>query len=302
MEHPRDPVHASPLKRASLPDFGADAPFMLIEPLRRTAPFVFASPHSGRRYPETLLSQTRLSLQSLRRSEDAYVDELFAAAAAHGAPVLCATMARAYVDLNRDPTELDPDMYHDGPPRGGFVASPRVQAGLGAIPRIAGDGEEIYRRRLPIAEAERRLAAIHRPYHGMLETLVAETRAVFGCAVLIDCHSMPSCARGPHAPDIVLGDRFGAACHPELTAFVEKTLRDLGYKVARNAPFAGGHTTQTYGRPRAGIHALQIELDRSLYLQERSLTRSASFARVRADMGRLVEALAARNDWPRRLA
>lgn len=299
MEHPRDPMAAA--ARPVPADRSGDAPFMVIEPLRRTAPIVFASPHSGRRYPETLLSQTRLTLQSLRRSEDAFVDELFAGAAAHGAPVLCATIARAYVDLNRDPTELDPDMFHDGPPRGAFPLSPRVQAGLGAIPRIAGDGDEIYRRRLPIAEAERRLATVHRPYHTMLETLVAETQALFGCAILIDCHSMPSCARGPQAPDIVLGDRFGASCHPELTAFVEHTLRGMGYKVARNAPFAGGHTTQMYGRPRSGVHALQIELDRGLYLQERSLTRSGAFSKVRADMTRLAEALAAAPHWTDRL-
>jgi N-formylglutamate amidohydrolase len=304
MDHPRDPtgaLNANAFKRPHTADLGGDAPYMVIEPLRRTTPFVFASPHSGRRYPESLLSQTRLSLHSLRRSEDAYVDELFAAAAAHGAPVLCATMARTYVDLNRDPAELDPDMFHDGPPRGALLASPRVQAGLGAIPRVAGDGEEIYPRPLSISEAERRLNGVHRPYHAMLEALVAETQAMFGCAVLIDCHSMPSSARGPHAPDVVLGDRFGGSCHPELTAFIERELRALGYKVARNAPFAGGHTTQTYGRPKAGVHALQIELDRSLYLQERSLTRSSSFARVRADMSRLVEALAATADWPLRL-
>lgn len=300
MEHPRDPLGA--VARLAPSDRPGDAPFMVIEPLRRTAPVVFASPHSGRRYPEALLAQTRLTLQSLRRSEDAFVDELFAGAAAHGAPVLCATVARAFVDLNRDPTELDPDMFHDAPPRGAFPLSPRVQAGLGAIPRVAGDGDEIYRRRLPIAEAERRLASVHRPYHAMLEALVEETRALFGCAILIDCHSMPSCARGPQAPDIVLGDRFGASCHPDLTAFVEQTLRGMGYKVARNAPFAGGHTTQTYGRPRAGVHALQIELDRGLYLQERSLTRSGAFSKVRTDMTRLAEALAAAPHWTDRLA
>lgn len=300
MDFTRDPTAA--LKRAPAGDRAGDAPFMLIEPLRRTAPLVFASPHSGRRYPESLLAQTRLTLQSLRRSEDAYVDEVFAGAAAHGAPILCATVARAYVDLNRDPAELDPDMFQEPLPRAGLIASPRVQAGLGAIPRIAGDGEEIYRRRLPFAEAERRLSAVHRPYHAMLETLVAETKALFGCAILIDCHSMPSCARGPQAPDIVLGDRFGAACHPELTGLVETALRGMGYKVVRNAPFAGGHTTQAYGRPRDGVHGLQIELNRGLYLQERSLTRSSAFARVRSDMARLAEILTAVPDWAARLA
>ncbi|HVZ99325.1 MAG TPA: N-formylglutamate amidohydrolase [Caulobacterales bacterium] len=267
-------------------------PYVLIEPLRRTAPLVFASPHSGRRYPAELMALARIGLLSLRRSEDAFVDELFSGAAAHGASVLSATVARAYVDLNRDPDELDPDMFDERLPRAP-QASPRVQAGLGAIPRITGDGQAIYRRKLSLAEAERRMAAVHRPYHAMLRSLIEETKTLFGCAVLIDCHSMPSSARGAHAPDIVLGDRFGASCHPSVTALAEATLRRLGYRVARNAPFAGGHTTQIYGRPSARVHALQIELNRALYIDERSLDRTSGFARVRSDMTRLAEALSA---------
>ncbi len=269
----------------------ADAPFMLIEPLHRATPLILSSPHSGRRYPADLIAATRLPLMSLRRSEDAYVDELFAGAAAFGAPVLCAAVARAYVDLNRDPAELDPAMFFDPPPRATWPPSQRVQAGLGVLPRIAGDGEDIYRRRMPLAEAERRLLAVHRPYHVTLAGLIAESRTLFGKAVLLDCHSMPSSARGARDADIVLGDRFGAACHPDLTALVEQTLRAMGYRVSRNAPFAGGHTTQSYGRPTAAVHALQIELNRGLYLQERSLTRSSGFDRVRADMTRLIETL-----------
>ena len=268
----------------------ADPPFVLIEPLRRTTPLIFASPHSGRRYPKDLVQTARVGLGSLRRSEDAYVDELFADAAAHGAPILCASVARAYVDLNRDPAELDPEMFTDSP--GAAMHSPRVQAGLGAIPRIAGDGQEIYWRKLPGAEAERRIALVHRPYHAMLTALVAEAMAQFGCAVLIDCHSMPSSARGPQQPDIVLGDRFGASCHPSITALAEATLRKMGYRVSRNAPFAGGHTTQAYGRPFKKVHALQVELNRSLYLDERSMERGAGFRRVRNDMARLAGALA----------
>jgi N-formylglutamate deformylase len=266
-------------------------PFVLVEPLRRIAPLIFASPHSGRNYPVDLLTQSRVALQGLRRSEDAYVDELFSAAAALGAPILCATTARAYVDLNRDPTELDPAMF------AGEVehapASPRVQAGLGAIPKIAGDGQAIYRKKLPADEAARRIGLVHAPYHAMLASLVGETEAQFGCAVLIDCHSMPSSARGPQAPDIVLGDRHGSACHPSITTLAEATLRRLGYRVARNSPFAGGYTTQTYGKPASGVHALQIELNRSLYLDERTLERSGGFRKVRADMARLAEALVA---------
>lgn len=270
----------------------AESPYVLIEPLRRTAPIVFASPHSGRRYPADLLASTRIGLLSLRRSEDAYVDELFAGAAAHGAAVLSATVARAYVDLNRDPNELDPEMFEEPPPAAA-PGSARVQAGLGAIPRITGDGQTIYRRKLALAEAAQRMAAVHAPYHAALAALVGDMKARFGCAVLIDCHSMPSSARGAHAPDVVLGDRYGASCHPSVTALTEATLRRLGYRVARNAPFAGGHTTQTYGRPSARVHALQIEINRALYLDERTLERTRGFARVRADMSRLAEALGA---------
>jgi N-formylglutamate amidohydrolase len=267
--------------------------FVLIEPLRRTAPLVFASPHSGRRYPAELLALARTGLLNLRRSEDAYVDELFAGAAAHGAAVLSATVARAYVDLNRDPGELDPEMFEERPPEAAAITSPRVQAGLGAIPRVTGDGQLIYRRKLTLADAARRIAIVHRPYHVMLRGLVEDTLAQFGCAVLIDCHSMPSCARGAHAPDIVLGDRFGASCHPSVTSLAEATLRRLGYRVARNAPFAGGHTTQLYGRPARRVHALQIEINRALYVDERSLDRTSGFTRIRADMSRLAEALSA---------
>jgi N-formylglutamate amidohydrolase len=265
---------------------------VLIEPMRRSAPLIFASPHSGRRYPPDLLANTRIGLLSLRRSEDAYVDELFAGAAAHGACVLSATIARAYLDLNRDADELDPEMFVERPPRA-LAGSARVQAGLGAIPRVSGDGQVIYRQKLTLADAGRRMAAIHAPYHAMLSNLLTETRDLFGCAVLIDCHSMPSSARGAHAPDIVLGDRFGASCHPSVTAIAEATLRRLGYRIARNAPFAGGHTTQTYGRPGQRTHALQIEINRALYLDERTLERTNGFTRVRADMSRLAEALSA---------
>lgn len=278
---------------APTPGPASEPPFVLIEPLRRTAPLIFASPHSGRRYPTELLADARVSLISLRRSEDAYVDELFAGAAAHGAAVLSATIARAYVDLNRDPAELDPEMFDEAPPHSAHVTSARVQAGLGAIPRVSGDGQNIYRRKLALCDAERRITQVHRPYHAMLQNLVAETKEAFGCAVLVDCHSMPSSARGAHAPDVVLGDRFGASCHPSVTALAEATLRRLGYRIARNAPFAGGHTTQTYGRPASGVHALQIEINRALYLDERTLERSNGYIRVRADMNRLAEALSA---------
>lgn len=269
-----------------------EPPFVVINPLHRTTPLIFASPHSGRRYPPELLADARVPLISLRRSEDTYVDELFAGAAAHGAPVLSASVARAYVDLNRAPDELDPEMFDERPPTPNHGGAARIQAGLGAIPRVSGDGQAIYRRKLSLHEAERRIAAVHRPYHRKLGAMVNETKELFGCAVLIDCHSMPANARGGHAPDVVLGDRFGAACHPCVTTLAEATLRRLGYRVARNAPFAGGHTTQTYGRPSHQTHALQVEISRALYVDERTLERTNGYTRVRADMTRLAEALA----------
>jgi N-formylglutamate amidohydrolase len=261
--------------------------------MHRTTPLIFTSPHSGRRYPLAFLDAARLGLPALRRSEDAYVDELFASAAQHGAPVLSATIARAFIDLNRDESEIDPDMFHGAPRWRSGAHSPRVQAGLGVVPRVAGDGQDIYRSRLSYDEAERRLAQFHRPYHALLTQLVREALEQFNCAALIDCHSMPSNARGPQNPDMVLGDRFGASCHPAVTALAEATLRKMGYRVARNTPFAGGHTTQAYGRPSQRVHALQIEINRSLYLDERTLERTSGFLRVREDMSRLVEALSA---------
>jgi N-formylglutamate amidohydrolase len=229
----------------------SEPPFVLIEPLRRTAPLIFASPHSGRRYPPELLADARVSLISLRRSEDAYVDELFAGVAAHGACVLSGTVARAYVDLNRDPAELDPEMFDERPPPSPQSNSARVQAGLGAIPRISGDGQTIYRRKLALSEAERRISTVHRPYHALLQNLVAETSEQFGCAVLIDCHSMPNNARGAHAPDIVLGDRFGS-CHPSVTSLVEATLaaKAIALRATRRLP-AATRRNPTAALPRA---------------------------------------------------
>lgn len=273
---------------------GAQAPepaFVLIEPMHRIGPLLLASPHSGRRYPDSLLSRARASLLALRRAEDAYVDALFSDAPSLGAPLLCATLARAYVDLNRDPNDLDPAMYSGPLQRAANSRSARVQAGLGVIPRVAGDGSEIYKSLLAVSEATERLALVHAPYHAALQAQLVETRAQFGCAVLLDCHSMPSCARGPFAPDIVLGDRFGAAASPELIQRVEQILKRMGYRVARNAPFAGGYVTERYGRPEHGWHALQIEISRGLYLNEQTLEPSPGFEPLRRDMHRLIQVL-----------
>jgi N-formylglutamate amidohydrolase len=277
------------------------APFRLERPPKGApdTPLIFASPHSGRIYPASLMAASRLDAATLRASEDAYVDELIAAAPAAGVTVLSANLARAWIDVNRDPWELDPGMFEDELPAYAQGRSARVAAGLGAIARIVREGEEIYRRKLTFAEATRRIEAVHRPYHQALSSLVEAHLRRHGVAVLIDWHSMPAAATA-HAEragrDMVLGDRFGAAAAPAVSRRVETELRALGHGVARNTPYAGGYTTEHYGRPAAGVHALQIEVSRALYLDETTLEPTARFESLKTDLGRLIGALAA-IDW-----
>ena len=260
-------------------------PFRIERPVRQTAPFVFASPHSGSLYPESFVAASRLSATSLRRSEDAFVDELFSGAVALGAPMLAARFPRAFLDVNRAPDELDQAMF-EGPLSVAVDApSARVAAGLGVVPRIVRDGAEIYRGRIAAREAEERLLRLYKPYHAALAGLVEETRAHFGAAVVIDCHSMPSAAA---APDIVLGDRYGASAAPMLTRHADAAFQRHGFSVARNAPYAGGHTTLLHGRRDRDSHALQIEINRTLYLDEERIVRGPRFADVHA---RLTAAL-----------
>jgi N-formylglutamate deformylase len=260
-------------------------PFRLTRPARQTVPFLFASPHSGRHYPASLLEASRLDATTLRRSEDAFVDELFAGVLDLGAPLLAAHFPRAYLDVNRSMAELDVGMFDA--PLGVPVdqPSPRVTAGLGVIPRIVRDGAEIYRGKLDSGEADARLNQLYKPYHQTLAAVMGEIRSTFGVAVLIDCHSMPSALS---VPDIVLGDRYGASAMPQLTARTEAAFVREGFSVARNTPYAGGHTTILYGRVASGCHALQIEINRALYLDEDKISKRASFETVRA---RLVRAM-----------
>ena len=262
-------------------------PFKIHHPAEQRVPFVFASPHSGRLYPSSFVAASGLDALGLRRSEDAYVDALFSGAVALGAPLIAARFPRAYLDANRAPGELDATMF-DGPLSVRADApNPRVQAGLGVIPRIVRDGAEIYRARLDPREASRRLELLHRPYHAALARLVEETRRQFGVAVVIDCHSMPSAAA---IPDIVLGDRYGSSAAPLLAERAEASLAQVGFSTARNTPYAGGYTTHLYGRRENFVHALQIEINRTLYLDEDRIEPGADFAQVQA---RLTEALAA---------
>lgn len=272
--------------------------YRLYRPPVQTLPLVLASPHSGRDYAPDFLARSRLDPHSLRRSEDCFVDEIFTPAVALGVPMLAALFPRAYLDPNREPFELDPAMF-DGPlPSYVNSRSARVAAGLGTVPRLVAGGEEIYGGRLPFAEAVARVERCYYPYHAALRALVEATRRQFGYCILLDCHSMPSIGLPPEmadcgALDVVLGDCFGSACAAATMAAAEACLTGLGYVVGRNTPYAGGYTTRHYGRPASGIHALQIELNRALYMDERALQRHAYLEVLARHMGELVSRLGA---------
>lgn len=271
----------------------------VLAPGQRTVPLVFASPHSGRDYPADFVAASRLDPHGLRRSEDSFVDELFASAPRLGAPLLAARFPRAFCDPNREPYELDPGMFSGELPAHANTRSPRVAAGLGTIAKVVATGAEIYRAKLPVAEAERRVSQFYRPYHARLQALLDETRGQFGWSVLVDCHSMPSIGGpmdrdvGVSRVDVVLGDCFGASCAPAITQVAEDAFQRRGYRVVRNTPYAGGFTTRHYGKPRTGSHALQIELNRALYMDEGSHAKTAGFAHLAQDLEGVVGELAA---------
>jgi N-formylglutamate amidohydrolase len=262
-------------------------------PKARLSAVLFASPHSGAEYPEELLRRTVLEPRLLRSSEDAFVAQLLAAAPAQGAAVIAARLPRAWVDLNRGPDELDPRLIEGL--RGG-ATNPRIAAGLGVIPRVVAAGRAIYAGKISREEARLRIDTCWQPYHARLAALLDMVQARNGRAILVDMHSMPHEsleAFGAARPQIVLGDRFGAAAAPEITAAVEAAFVAEGLRVARNAPFAGAYVAQTYGRPSRGRHVVQVEIDRALYMDERGVRRSADFDRFAALMARVTGRLAA---------
>ena len=305
-------------------------PYVVDAPNRQQSAVVFASPHSGGFYPDDLMAATKLSELALRRSADNFVDQLFSAAPAHGAPLLRAQYGRAYLDLNREPWELDRQMFREDLPAHVNATSLRVAGGLGTIPRLAADGREIYRDYLSFADVRQRLNRVYYPYHHCLARMLEETQRAFGHCMLIDCHSMPSMAgsavgivpgrvhgdvlgpgrdggladnvdgtgvgrrsdqRCDQRADIVLGDRFGTACAPALIDCAHRTLSDLGLRVQRNNPYAGGFTTYHYGRPASGVHALQIEINRRLYMDEDEVRPLPGMGRIRDAMTTLIAAL-----------
>lgn len=269
------------------PDFETQPAFEVRTPAQQRRPFVYNSPHSGRHYPERFLSMTRLDRVAIRRSEDFFVDELFDTVTSLGAPMLVAHFPRAYLDVNREPYELDPRMFSDRLPHFVNRQSIRVAGGLGTLPRVVSEGQNIYSRRLAFHEAWQRVETIYKPYHAALRGLLADTHRAFGHAVLVDCHSMPASIRiGADGirPDFIIGDRFGTSASAELAETAIDELRALGYLVAANKPYAGGFITEHYGRPAKGLHAIQIEINRGLYVDEVTLDKKPGFNALREDL------------------
>ena len=281
-----------PAPRPEAEDF---SPFRLLAPERPFAPVIFTSAHSGRAYSPDLMSGVRLCARRLRRSEDCFVDELFKASPAYGAPLLAANFPRAFCDANREAWELDPTMFDDTLPAWVNTTSSRVTAGLGTIAKVVASGEAIYATKLQFAEAERRISTYWRPFHDMLTRLIADIRSRFGYCLVIDCHSMPSFGQGKRSGsrpiDFVLGDLHGSACASRVTKAVEALLTGKGYLVRRNDPYAGGFITRHYGRPANDVHVLQIEIARVLYMNEVKIERLPDFPLIQQQISELVTAL-----------
>lgn len=267
--------------------FGCEA-FSVVAPPNQIKPFVFNSPHSGRNYPESFISGSRLDENGIRASEDFYVDQLFSKVSQFGVPLLKANFPRAWLDVNREPYELDPKMFIEPLPPHANINSVRVAGGLGTVPKIVAENKDIYQRRLPLGEALNRIEHVYRPYHEMLRKLIVRTHAKFGYCVLVDCHSMPSNVRssGKHErPDFIIGDRYGSSADNRLTQIALLIFQNMGYRAVRNKPYAGGFITEHYGRPHKHLHALQIEINRSLYIDETSLELKSGFDKLQADLG-----------------
>src|SRR3954464_13129784 len=271
-------------------------PFEIVEPASWRAPIIFNSPHSGSVYPAEFLNASRIDLAALRRSEDSFMDELIGDLSEKGFPTVRVNFPRSYVDVNREPYELDPRMFPGRLPSFANTRSMRVAGGLGTIPRVVGDGQEIYRERLNVDDALKRIEGLYKPYHRALRKLINKVHQAFGAVVVVDCHSMPSIGVSrdePRRPDVVIGDRYGTSCAPLLPDTVEATMRRLGYSVGRNKPYAGGFITEHYGNPASGLHAIQLELNRAVYMDERRRERGQRFAQVGRDLAALADALAA---------
>ncbi len=281
----------------------AEPPFLRTGPAAPLSPVVLSVPHAGRSYSQALLSASRLPRETLETLEDRLVDRLVWRAVAGGASALVALRPRAEIDLNRDEREIDAAMIVPPPPSRSLLQSPRTRGGLGLVPsRITGAGA-IWLERLPGSELARRIAEVHRPYHAALADMLEQARAQFGIAVLLDCHSMPPRAApaGVEA-GVVFGDRHGTSISAELLLAAAEAARACGFEVARNEPYAGGYITQRHGRPADGIHALQLEIDRSAYLDTPLRAPGPGFDRTARMIAAISSALAARALAPHAIA
>jgi len=282
---------------ALAPSAQTGRPHEIVWPSRQTLPLVFASPHSGSDYPPEFLASSCLDPISLRQSEDSFVNEIFSCAPEMGAPLIHALFPRAFVDPNREPYELDPAVFKEKLPPYANTRSPRVAAGLGTIARVVASGANIYRDKLSLAEGLERIRSCYWPYHEALRMLVQQTKEQFGFCVLVDCHSMPSASKLGHGRGatnrtaFVLGDCHGSSCSAVVTDTVERILHRKGYQVARNSPYAGGFVTRHYGKPETGVHSLQIEINRQIYMDETRMERRPALRALAQDMRGVVAAL-----------
>src|SRR5437868_8151210 len=293
---PLDPCFPENPRPMDQPQDELDPPFEIIDPAQARGAVLFNSPHSGRVYPRAFLQSSRLALATLRRSEDSFVDDLIVGVVGRGHPVMRAHFPRCFVAVNREPYALDPRMFDGRLPSFANTRSMRVAGGLGTVARVVGDSQEIYDQRIPVEDALRRIESLYKPYHRALRRLLTRVHRDFGAAVLVDCHSMPSSAGAKddrNRADIVLGDRYGTSCVGIVAETIDQVFRDRGYAVSRNKPYAGGFITEHYGNPAAGLHSIQIEINRALYMDERRYERAATFARLAADLVAMADDLAA---------
>jgi N-formylglutamate amidohydrolase len=281
-------------------NFKMEDPILVERPQQPTLPLVVSSPHSGRNYSKEFIASSVLTPLRLRSSEDGFVEEIFGHAPHLGASFIKALFPRVFVDVNREPFELDPTMFSGPLPDYVTTQNSRISAGLGTIARVVSNGEQVYKKKLDYSEIENRINYFYQPYHQALEALIKETKKTFGYCILLDCHSMPSSSNGPRGSskskttrdvDIILGDCHGTSCHPTVIDFATQFLSNLGFKVRHNTPFSGGFITRNYGKPREGVHSLQIELNRRLYMDEYRIERLEGIVPLTNDMTNLVKEL-----------
>jgi len=274
----------------------SDTGFDLYGPAVPDRPLIISVPHAGRDYQNDLLAAAQVPLRILNRLEDRWVDLLAHPLIARGFTVIVARTPRALVDLNRHEREIDPGMIADLPRDAALQSSAKLRGGLGLFPRRLPGAHELWRRPMPWAEARRRIDRLHRPYHAALGRMMAAAREAHGHAILIDLHSMPPLAltaAGQPAPTMVLGDRFGRSASARLMTLAADVATGHGMSVAQNHPYAGDHMIDRHGRPEQGLHALQVEIDRALYLDATLDRPGPGVARMQAVVTGIAQALAA---------